>query len=81
LSQLSEAEHIDVTDAEVDEELGKLTASVSGPEEEVRRLFSSENAKESMRRSLMTRKTLARLVEIASAGEPAAVAQAGADPD
>ena len=79
LSELSEAEHIEVTDAEVDEEINRLAASVSGPEDEVRRLFSSESAKESMRRSLMTRKTLARLVEIASSDGTAPVdVQAGA---
>jgi trigger factor len=81
LSQLSEAEHIEVTDVEVEEELNRLTVSVSGPEDEVRRLFSSESAKESMRRSLMTRKTLALLVELASGGEPAADDQASADPE
>jgi trigger factor len=81
LSEVSEAEHIEVTDAEVEEELNRLTASVSGPEDEVRRLFSSESAKESMRRSLMTRKTLARLVEIASGGESTVDAEAGADPE
>jgi len=78
LSELSEAEHIEVTDAEVDQEIGRLTASVSGPEDEVRRLFSTESAKESMRRSLMTRKTLARLVEIASADGAAGDSEAGA---
>lgn len=81
LSELAEAEHIDVTDAEVEEELNRLTASVSGPEDEVRRLFSSESAKESMRRSLMTRKTLARLVEVTSTGEPAADTKADAEPE
>jgi len=79
LSELSEAEHIEVTDAEVGEELNRLTASVSGSEDEVRRLFSSESAKESMRRSLMTRKTLARLVEIASAGASTTDAEGGAE--
>ena len=67
LSELAEAEHIEVTDAEVQGEIERLASGVSGSADEVRRLFSSDSAKGSLRRSLMTRKTLDRLAEIASA--------------
>ncbi len=67
LSQVAEAEHIEVSDSEVEAEIERLTSGAGSQAEEVRRLFSEESAKESLRRSLMTRKTLDRLVEIASA--------------
>lgn len=67
LSEVTEAEHIEVTDAEVEAEISRLSSGAGGQADEVRRLFSNDSAKESLRRSLMTRKTLKRLVEIASA--------------
>ncbi len=67
LAQVLEAENIQVTDAEVEAEISRLSSGAGGQADEVRRLFSSESAKESLRRSLMTKKTLERLVQIASA--------------
>jgi trigger factor len=82
LSELAEAEHIEVTDAEVQVEIERLASGVSGSADEVRRLFSSDSAKESLRRSLITRKTLDRLAEIASAdGAELEEAQASLGPD
>jgi trigger factor len=67
LSEVASAEHIDATDEEVDAEVEKL-ASGAGPQaDKLRKLFSTERAKDSLRRSLVSRKTLERLVEIASA--------------
>jgi trigger factor len=67
LSEVAEAEHIEVTGEEVESEIERL-ASGAGPQaDELRRLFSAERAKDSLRRSLVTKKTLERLVEIASA--------------
>jgi trigger factor len=81
LSQVAEAEHIQVADSEVDAEIERLTSGAGNQAQEVRRLFSEENAKESLRRTLMTRKTLERLVEIASAGgaEPETVETGAAE--
>jgi FKBP-type peptidyl-prolyl cis-trans isomerase (trigger factor) len=62
-----EAENIQVTDAEVEAEISRLSSGAGGQADDVRRLFSSDSAKESLRRSLMTKKTLERLVQIASA--------------
>ncbi len=69
LSEVTEAEHIQVTDAEVEAEISRLSSGAGGQADEVRRLFSNDSAKESLRRSLVTRKTLDRLVEIASGDE------------
>jgi trigger factor len=68
LSQLGEAEHIDVTDDEVAAEIERLASGAGNQADELRRLISSDSARESLKRSLVTRKTLDRLVEIASAG-------------
>lgn len=70
LSQVTEAEHIDVTDADVEADVERLSAGAGAQADELRRLFSTDNAKESLRRSLLTKKTLDRLVEIASGEEP-----------
>jgi trigger factor len=75
LSEVADTEHIDATDEEVDAEIEKL-ASGAGPQaNELRKLFSQERAKDSLRRSLKTRKTLERLVEIASEGAVTKVAE------
>jgi trigger factor len=66
LSQLIEAEHIDVTDGEVEAEVSRMASGVGDQADDVRRLFSNDNAKESLRRSLITTKTLKRLAQIAS---------------
>lgn len=78
LSELAEAEHIQVTDEEVEAEIGRMTAGVGDQADEVRRLFKTEAAKESLQRSLVTRRTLERLAEIASADVAPEAAQAGA---
>lgn len=69
LSEVTEAEHIEVGDEEVDAEIDRITSGVGDQSEELRRLFSGEEAKENLRRSLTTKKTLDRLVEIASSDE------------
>ena len=73
LSEVGEAEHIEVGDDEVETEIERLTSGVGDQADELRRLFSQEAAKENLRRSLTTKKTLDRLVEIASSdgAEPA----------
>lgn len=69
LSEVTEAEHIAVTDAELEEEIDRLSSGAGEQADELRRLFSSEAAKENLRRSLTTKQTLERLVEIASSEE------------
>ncbi len=73
LSEVTEAEHIAVTDAELEEEIDRLSSGAGEQADELRRLFSSDAAKENLRRSLTTKQTLARLVEIASSEEASPV--------
>lgn len=70
LSQLAEAEHIQVSDPELEGEIERLISGAGTEADQVRRLFSSEDAREGLRSSLLTRRTLERLAEIASAGAP-----------
>lgn len=73
LSQLSDDENIEVTEQDIDNEIDRLVsgASASDPEqiERYRAIFRSAEARASISRSLLTRKTLDRLTEITSGGE------------
>jgi len=65
LTQLAEQEKIKAENEEVDAEVEKLVAS-SGPQaEQMRRLFGSPDGRTAIARSLITRKTMDRLAEIA----------------
>jgi trigger factor len=66
LSQLTGAENIEAADEEVEAEIDKMTASAGEQGAQLRQLFHSENGRDTIRRNLLTRKTLARLVEIAT---------------
>jgi trigger factor len=66
LSQIAEAENISVEDADVDVELDTMAASAGEQSDFVRKLFGGQDARETLARNLHTRRTLARLVEIAS---------------
>jgi trigger factor len=76
LSEVTEAENIAVSDAEVQAEIERLVSAAGGQAEEVRRLFEREDGRDSLRRSLLTNKTLERLVSIASGEEPEEEAEA-----
>lgn len=66
LTEVSEAEKIDVPDAEIDEEIDRLSAAGGPQADQLRQMFSTEGGKDTIRRNLITRKTLARLVELAT---------------
>ncbi len=70
LSKLSVDESIPVDDADVDEEIEKLIVQASAGSEEqgkrYRQIFQSPEARSSLARSLLTRKTMDKLVEITS---------------
>ena len=68
LSHVAETEHTLVEDSDVEEEIDRLASGSGSQSDEVRKLFSSENGKAGIRRSLLNRKTLERLVQIASGG-------------
>ena len=66
LTQVAEAENIDVSDAEIDQEVERLVSSAGPQAEEVRRLFVGADGRDALRRRLLARGTLDRLVSIAS---------------
>ncbi len=66
LSQLTGAENIEVADEEIESEIDTMTAAAGTQAAQLRQMFDSENGRDTIRRNLLTRKTLARLVEIAT---------------
>lgn len=66
LGQVAEAENIEVSDEEVAEEIGRLTASAGPQVAQLQQLFESPDGRGTIRRNLATRKTLARLVDMAT---------------
>lgn len=66
LSKLAELENITVTPEEIDEEIGKMAASAGPQSGRVHQIFGSPAGREMLERSLLTRKTVDRLVVIAS---------------
>jgi trigger factor len=65
LSQVSEDEGVEVSDAEVDAELDRYTADMGENAQRMREMLGSPEGRASIARSLRTRKTFDRLVEIA----------------
>lgn len=66
LSEVAEAEDIQVSEGEIDAEVESLSAGAGAQAGQLRQLFGSERGRDTIRRNLVTRKTLARLVEIAT---------------
>ncbi len=66
LSQLAEDENLDVTPAEIDEEIEKIAGGSGEQGEQMRQIFSSQNGRSVVERNLRTRKTIEKLTEIAS---------------
>ncbi len=66
LTEVSDAEKIEVSDAEVEEEIDRLASTAGQQAPRFRELFEREEGRGTIRRNLLTRKTLARLVEIAT---------------
>ncbi len=71
LTTLAEAENVKVEPAEVDSEIEQIISSSGAQAAQIRELFSSQGGREAIERSLLTRKTLERLVEIVSGPKPA----------
>lgn len=73
LSKVSEAENIEVTDDDVTAEIETMTAAAGPQAAQFRQMFDSPNGRDTIRRNLLTRKTLSRLIEIATqdGGAPA----------
>lgn len=76
LSKLAEEEKIEVSPAEVDADVETMVRGAGEKGEELRRLFASAPARQSIERALLTRKTVQRLIEISSTPEGAGEAAA-----
>ncbi|HLB27126.1 MAG TPA: trigger factor [Dehalococcoidia bacterium] len=72
LTALAEAEQIVVEPAEVDEEIERIVNSSGAQAPQIRQLFASPGGREAIERSLLTRKTSDRLVEVVSGPKPGA---------
>jgi trigger factor len=69
LSKVAEAEAISVSEEDIDAEIERLAAS-SGPRgDEMRKVFDSAGGRDALGRSLLSRRTVERLVAIASGEE------------
>ncbi len=66
LTKVAEAEEIAVTDEEIDGEVETMAQGAGEQGEELRKFFNSPAARQSLEKALVTRKTVKRLVEIAS---------------
>jgi trigger factor len=69
LSKLAEVEGIAVNKDDIDSEIDRLAASAGPRADEVRRMFAGKRGREALESSLFTRRTLDRLVAIASGEE------------
>ncbi len=77
LAQVTEAEGIDVDDADLSAEIVRLSVAAGAQGPQFEQLFGSAEGRATVRRNLLTRRALARLVEIATEG--AIPAQQAAD--
>ena len=68
ISKVAESEDISVSDEEIDGEVAEMVMGAGEQGEALRKLFQSAEARQSLERMLISRKTIERLVEIASGG-------------
>jgi len=66
LGKIAEAEKIEVDDSEIDAEIEKMAKDADKQADEIRRFFSLPQARESIKQFLVGRKTVERLVRIAT---------------
>jgi trigger factor len=76
LSRVAEVENIMVDDQEVTQEVERMISGAGPQAEEFRRVFGSTSGRDAIRRSLLTRKTWDKLVEIVSSEKSAGATQA-----
>ena len=67
LGKLAEEEKIEVADAEIDAEIDSIVKSANEKKDELQKSLNTPRTRQSIKDSLVTRKTIQRLVEIASA--------------
>ena len=74
MRKLAQEEELEVTDEEAQEELDSLVSEAGENADVMRRMLSTESARENLRTSLLNRKVVERLTEIAQGGSEAASA-------
>ena len=75
LRKLANVENIEIEESDVETEIDNLISSTGGESEAaMKQALNTENAKESIRSSLMNRKIMARLVELVQGQAPASPA-------
>lgn len=70
LDKIAEAEAINVSDEEVQAEVEALAKQAADRADQVRRAFESHQSRHSLEHAMLNRKTISRLVEMASAEQP-----------
>jgi trigger factor len=76
LSKFADAENIVVEDADVDAEIDTMVGGAGEQADALRGLFNNDNARDSIKRTLLTRRTLERLAELVGTEEAPAKAPA-----
>jgi len=66
LGKIAEAEQIEVDDSEIDTEIEKAAKDADKQADEIRRFFSLPETREPIKQFLVGRKTIERLVQIAT---------------
>jgi hypothetical protein len=67
-----------VVHEEIDAEIDRMAASAGEQSDAIRRVFGTQNGHATVERTLLTRKTLEKLVELTSAGDDGAAPAAKA---
>jgi len=80
LRKLAEEETLEIDEKEIDEEIETMASSSAESEESIRRVFSTDSSRESLRSSLLNRKVMGRLVEILLGEEGPCGAEASTEP-
>ncbi len=65
LGKIAEEEKFEVSGSEIDTEIGEMTKSAAEKKDELEKLLNTPRARESIEQTLITRKTIQRLLEIA----------------
>ncbi len=65
LAKIAEEEKVDVTDPDIDGEIETIIKSAAQSKEELEKILNTLSARESLKQTLITRKTVERLVELA----------------
>ena len=77
LAELSEAEHIEVPETDINAQIEEM-AGIGPQAEQLRQTFATESGRDMLRRSLVTRSTLERIATIARGDAPTRTTKASA---